>query len=111
MKNYIISGRLAGAKVKYKHGDLFYKANHKYIVVDNTLVQAVKCIATEESKSFVSGLLRGYFGRLLGNNAWLAALQSARNHTLYTLKVTYWDDSASMVLVNYKLYLHFMEKF
>lgn len=111
MKNYIISGQLAGAKVKYKNGDLLYKANYQYIVVDDTLAQSVKCIATEESKSFVSGLLRGYFGRLLGNNAWLAALQSARNHTLYTLKVTYWDDSASMVLVNYKLYLHFMEKF
>ena len=42
---------------------------------------------------------------------WTLALWFARNHTLYTLKVTYWDDSASMVLVNYKLYLHFMEKF
>ena len=78
MKNYIISGQLAGAKVKYKNGDLLYKANYQYIVVDDTLAQSVKCIATEESKSFVSGLLRGYFGRLLGNNAWLAALQSAK---------------------------------
>ena len=111
MKDYIISGRLAGAKVKYKNGDLLYKVNHQDIVVDHALVQSVTCIATEDSKSFVSGLLRGYFGRLLGNNAWLAALQSAKNRTLYTLKVKYWDDSVSIVLVGYKLYLHFMEKF
>ena len=44
MKNYIISGQLAGAKVKYKNGDLLYKANYQYIVVDDTLAQSVKCI-------------------------------------------------------------------
>ena len=111
MKNYIISGRLAGTKIKYKKSNLMYKVNSQYIVVDNTLVQSVVCIATEGYKSFISGFLRGYFGRLLGNNAWLAALQSAKSNSLYTLKVTYRDSSVSMVLVTYEMYLHFMEKF
>ena len=60
----------------------FNKDSASFTVI---IAQSVKCIATEESKSFVSGLLRGYFGRLLGNNAWLAALQSARVNKDYSL--------------------------
>lgn len=52
MKNYIISGRLDGTKIKYKRSKLMYKVNSQYIVVDNTLVQSVVCIAIEENKSF-----------------------------------------------------------
>lgn len=111
MTNYIISGRLAGSKIKYQNGELMYKTNHYSAIVDNTLVQSITCIATEENKSFISSFLRGYFGRMLGTTAWLSALQSARSNRIYTLKVKYWDNSVSLVLVTYKMYLKFMEKF
>lgn len=68
-------------------------------------------LETIENRSFWSGLLRGWLGKMFGNTAWLAAIQSAKPNILHNLRVTYRDGSRSIFLVDHKLYLRFMEIF
>lgn len=112
MKNYIQAGRLAGTKIVYKRNNLYYKVSHQEeVVVNRAIVRKVECIGVVHNKNFISGFLRGLFGKFLGSTAWLSAVQSAKNNTFYNLKIIYRDNSASIILVDYILYLHFMEKF
>lgn len=112
MKNYVQVGRLTGAKIKYKDNNLIYEIrNREEIIIDATIVSYIENIGTIENRNFMSGFLRGFFGKFLGNTAWLSAIQSANSNMLYNLRITYCDGSRSIALVDYNVYLRFMEKF
>lgn len=112
MKNYVQMGRLVGAKIVCKNDELFFQLSRQQeMPINRNIVERVEPMGITESKSFLSGLLRGWIGKLFGNTAWLAAIQSAKPNILYHLRLTYRDGSRSIVLVDQNLYLKFMEIF
>ena len=112
MKNYVQVGRLSGAKILYRDSELVFRVNHQEeISIDRRLVEFVEHLGTLENRSFWSGLIRGWAGKVFGNTAWLAAIQSAKPNILHNLRITYRDGSRSIVLVEHDLYLRFMEMF
>ena len=64
-----------------------------------------KCI--EESRSFISGCLRGMFANLFGKTSWLSAIQSANAKYVYHIKIIYHDGSASGCRVDIDIFEHF----
>lgn len=112
MKNFVQMGRLSGSKIYYRNDELIFRINHRDVIpIDENIVDYVDCLGTIENRSFLSGLFRGWLGKMMGNTAWIAAIQSAKPNILYNLRVTYRDGSRSIVLVDHKLYLKFMEMF
>lgn len=107
MKNRITCGRFAGCQIKKRNGDLYIDCRNERVYFSGDIVNRIQVLNIEESKSFISGCLRGMLAYLFGRTAWISAIQSAAAKYVYHIKIIYHDGSASGCRVNTDIFEHF----
>ena len=107
MKNRITSGRFAGSRIKLRNGELYIEYRNERVYFSSDIVNQIQILNIEESRSFISGCLRGMFANLFGKTSWLSAIQSANAKYVYHIKIIYHDGSASGCRVDIDIFEHF----
>lgn len=104
--NKIIAGRFSGKKIKNADGMIYVLINGERLELSPEIVDHVRILGTLQNKSFFSGLIRGLPARLLGDTAWLSAIQSAKSNYDYNVKIVYRDGSSSVGVINFAIMEH-----
>ena len=104
--NKIIAGRFRSRKIKNADGMIYVLINGERLELTPEIVDHVRILGALQNKSFISGLVRGILAKLLGNTAWLSAIQSAKSNYDYNVKIVYRDGSSSVVVINFDIMEH-----
>ena len=71
-------------------GDYVYiPFGSEHLNITNEIVDYIRMMSVEQSRSFLSGFLRGLLAKWLGNTTWLSAIQSAQAKSRYRIRIAY----------------------
>lgn len=100
MVNVVTAGRFKGEKIKTDGERVFIPLGRECLVITPEIVNHIRMIILAQNRRFLSGFIRGLFGKWLGNSAWLSAIQSAQSNSQYRIRISYRDGTASVCIVD-----------
>ena len=100
--NKVQAGRFENKRVSIKKECLRIHLGWKdYLLLTPEIVSHIQIIDATASANILSGFWRGFFSKLIPSQTlWLSSVLSAKRNTTYTIKITYRDGSASILLIN-----------
>lgn len=107
MTNKVIAGRFAGKRIRNDDGAIYIPLSNGSLYLTPEIVSYIRVINTIQNKNFLSGLLRGLPAKLLGNTAWISAIQSAKYNYYFNIKITYRNGENSVAVVDFQTFEQF----
>lgn len=100
MFNRITAGRFKGKPIKTDGDYVYIPFGSEHLNITNEIVDYIRMMSVEQSRSFLSGFLRGLLAKWLGNTTWLSAIQSAQAKSRCRIRIAYRDGTASVCVVD-----------
>ena len=100
MVNVVTAGRFKGKRIKADREGVVITFGREHLDITAEIVDHIRMMSVVQHRSFLSGLIRGFFAKWLGNTAWLSAIQSAQGNSQYRIRIAYRDGTASVCVVN-----------
>lgn len=100
MVNVVTVGRFKGKRIKADSESAFIPFGREYLDITSEIVDHIKMMSMAQNRRFLSGFIRGFFAKWLGNTAWLSAIQSAQGNSQYRIRIAYRDGTARVCVVD-----------
>jgi len=109
-KNKVVAGDYVGYKVKSSWGKIYFKPplfsqNNIVIQLDSSMVYGYEVVTSEQRRSVVSSLIRGFIGKyIFGAVGMLSGVVSAKDSGVVTIAVTFHNGQRSLIEVGNRQY-------
>lgn len=100
MVNIITAGRFKGKRIKADSEGAYIPFGREHLDITREIVDHIRIMSVTQNRSFLSGFIRGFFAKWLGNTAWLSAIQSAQGKNQYRIRIVYRDGTASVCVID-----------
>ena len=100
MVNEVTAGRFKGKRIKADSEGAFIPFGREHLDITPEIVDHIRIMSAMQNRGFLSGFLRGFFAKWLGNIAWLSAIQSAQGKSQFRIRIAYRDGTASVCVVD-----------
>lgn len=100
MINRITAGRFKGKFIRTDGNCVYIPFGREHLDITSEIVDHIRMMSVEQSRSFLSGFMRGLLAKWLGNTSWLSAIQSAQAKSRYRIRIAYRDGTASVCVVD-----------
>lgn len=100
--NKVQAGRFQGKRVTMNKDWLRIHLGWKdSLLLTPGMISHMQIMGAASSPDVLSGFWRGVFSRLIPSRSlWLSSVLSAKRNTIYTVKITYRDGSASILTID-----------
>lgn len=100
MINIVTAGRFKGKRIKADSEGAFIPFGREHLDITREIVDHIRMMSVTQNRSFLGGIIRGFFAKCLGNTAWLSAIQSAQGKSQYRIRIVYRDGTASVCVID-----------
>lgn len=100
MVNIVTAGRFKGKRIKTDSEGAFIPFGREHLDITREIADHIRMVSVTQNRSFLSGFIRGFFAKWLGNTAWLSAIQSAQGKNQYRIRIVYRDGTASVCVID-----------